>query len=194
MVRQPDQITGRFDLKGQDYFLSLCRLTEEKGIHYLIEAYNRMSTDKKLVIAGGSSDTDDYVDRLKKMAEGNPNIIFTGFVSGNILDELYSNAYAYILPSDIEGMPLSLLEAMSYGNAVITSDIRENADVVGDMGITFKKGSADDLAEKMTYLDDTPELANKLRSSSAKYILDKYNWNNVADRTIELYKKIEESQ
>ena len=153
-----------------------------------------MNTDRKLVIAGGSSDTDDYVNRLKLMAAGNSNIIFTGFVSGNLLDELYSNAYAYILPSDIEGMPLSLLEAMSYGNAVIVSDIRENADVIDNMGITFKKGSADDLAEKMTYLDENPELSNKLRSSSAKYILDKYNWDNVADRTIELYRKIEESQ
>ncbi|MBR3646367.1 MAG: glycosyltransferase family 4 protein [Lachnospiraceae bacterium] len=194
VVRHPDRITDEFGLKGQDYYLSLCRLTEEKGIHYLIEAYNRMNTDRKLVIAGGSSDTDDYVNRLKLMAAGNSNIIFTGFVSGNLLDELYSNAYAYILPSDIEGMPLSLLEAMSYGNAVIVSDIRENADVIDNMGITFKKGSADDLAEKMTYLDENPELSNKLRSSSAKYILDKYNWDNVADRTIELYRKIEESQ
>ena len=136
--REANIICEKFGLKGNDYFCSLSRLTEEKGVHYLIEAYGRIKTDKKLLIAGDTSDTDEYVARLKEMAGDNPNIIFAGFVSGNLLDEIYSNAYAYILPSNLEGMPLSLLEAMSYGNAVIGSSISEIADVVEDKALIFE--------------------------------------------------------
>lgn len=104
----------------------VARLTEEKGAHYLIEAFKRLDTDKKLVICGDTSDTDEYVARLKSMASGCENIIFTGFVSGGTLGQIYSNAYAVCLPSNLEGMSISLLEAMSYGNAVVCSDIPEN--------------------------------------------------------------------
>lgn len=188
-VRPAQEIKKKYGLEGRDYFCSLCRLTEEKGIHYLIDAYKKLDTDKKLVIAGGTSDTDDYVKRLKKIAGDNPNIIFTGFVAGSLLDEIYSNAYCYILPSDIEGMPLSLLEAMSYGNAVIVSDIRENAEVVEDMGITFHKGNVEDLTNKLQHINNNPQEAERLRSASAEFILGKYNWYDVADKTIEVYRR-----
>lgn len=104
----------------------------EKGEHYLIEAFKDIETNKKLVIAGGTSDTDEYMDKLKQMAEQDDRIVFTGFVQGQLLQELYSNAYVYVLPSDLEGMPLSLLEAMSYGNCCLTSDIKECTEVVGN--------------------------------------------------------------
>lgn len=90
-------------------------------------------TDKKLVIAGGSSDADAFANELKELAKGDDRIIFTGFVQGQLLDELYSNAFIYTLPSDLEGMPLSLLEAMNYGNCCLISDIPECAEVVEDM-------------------------------------------------------------
>ena len=91
-----------------------------------------VKTDKKMVIAGGSSDTDSFMGELKELAKGDDRILFTGFVQGAMLDELYSNAYIYTLPSDLEGMPLSLLEAMSYGNCCLVSDIPECAEVVED--------------------------------------------------------------
>ena len=90
------------------YILFLGRLVPEKGIRYLLEAFKQVKTNKNLVIAGGSSDTDTYTSELKEFAKGDDRIIFTGFVQGQILDELYSNAYIYTLPSDLEGMPLSL--------------------------------------------------------------------------------------
>ena len=100
-------------VEKDDYILFLGRLVPEKGITYLIEAFKKVNTNKKLVIAGGSSDTDEFANQLKEMAKDDDRIIFTGFVQGRLLDELYSNAYIYSLPSDLEGMPLSLLEAMS---------------------------------------------------------------------------------
>lgn len=112
-VYAPEQIKEKYGLEKEDYILYLGRLVPEKGVHYLIEAFKSIQTDKKLVIAGGASDTDEYMERLKKLAAGDKRIIFTGFVQGRILEELYSNAYVYVLPSDLEGMPLSLLEAMS---------------------------------------------------------------------------------
>ena len=143
-ITQPDIfdskiISSKYNLNKDSYFLFLGRIVPEKGIHYLIDAYSEVKTDKKLVIAGGASDTDSYYEELRKKASNNENIIFTGFVQGQELEELYSNAYVYVLPSDLEGMPLSLLEAMSYGNCCLTSDIEECSDVMEDCGVTFKQ-------------------------------------------------------
>ncbi|MCR5837311.1 MAG: glycosyltransferase family 4 protein [Lachnospiraceae bacterium] len=186
-IRKADIIKDKYGLAGNDYFCSLSRLTEEKGIHYLIEAYKKINTNKKLVIAGDTSDTDDYVASLKEMAGDNPNIIFTGFVQGELLDELYSNAYVYVLPSDLEGMPLSLLEAMSYGNAVLGSSIPEITEVVEDKAVIFEKSNVDDLATKLQLLSDDESLVKKLKSESADYICNKYNWDDITDETLKLY-------
>ena len=132
-VREAKLITDHFGLEKDSYILFLGRLVPEKGIRYLVEAFKNVKTDKKLVIAGGSSDTDSFMEELKELAKGDNRILFTGFVQGAMLDELYSNAYIYTLPSDLEGMPLSLLEAMSYGNCCLVSDIPECTEVV-----TFK--------------------------------------------------------
>lgn len=188
-IKDANIIKDKFNLTKDSYILFLGRLVPEKGIHYLIEAYNKINTDKKLVIAGGSSDTDTYFNELKEKAKDNKNIIFTGFVQGEELEELYSNAYIYVLPSDLEGMPLSLLEAMSYKNCCLTSDIPECKTVMDDKGVTFKKSDVNDLKEKLQYLVDNVDKVNKYKSEAQDYILKKYNWDDVVDKTIELYKK-----
>ena len=188
-IKDVDIIKDKFDLAKDSYILFLGRLVPEKGIHYLIEAYNKINTDKKLVIAGGSSDTDTYFNELKEKAKDNTNIIFTGFVQGEELEELYSNAYIYVLPSDLEGMPLSLLEAMSYKNCCLTSDIPECKTVMDDNGVTFKKSDVNDLKEKLQYLVDNVDKVNKYKSEAQKKKKKKYNWDDVVDKTIELYKK-----
>ena len=131
-IREAKLIRDNFGLEKDSYILFLGRLVPEKGIRYLVEAFKNVETDKKLVIAGGSSDTDSFMEELKELAKGDDRILFTGFVQGAMLDELYSNAYIYTLPSDLEGMPLSLLEAMSYGNCCLVSDIPECTEVVED--------------------------------------------------------------
>ena len=182
-----DIITKKYGLQKDDYILFLGRLVPEKGIHYLIEAFKQVKTDKKLVIAGGASDTDDFVTAMKTQAKGDERIVFTGFVQGQELEELYSNAYIYTLPSDLEGMPLSLLEAMSYGNCCVVSDIPECAEVVEDKAVTFTKSNVTELAEKLQWLCDEEEAVAKYKSEVADFICGKYNWDDVVDKTLELY-------
>lgn len=189
-VRKPAKlITRQWGLTESDYFLSLARLTAEKRIHLLIEAFKETNTDMKLVIAGGSSDSGDYVEKLHEMAKDDPRIIFTGFVQGQLLEELYSNAYCYVLPSELEGMPLSLLEAMSYGNCCLTSDIPECADVVGDKGLSFRTNDKKDLIRALQELADAPELVGHYKAEAADYICEKYHWDEIVDRMIQLYRK-----
>lgn len=185
-----DIIKEKYGLCRESYICMVARLTKEKGAHYLIEAYKRLDTDKKLVICGDTSDTDDYVAQLKSMAGDNKNIIFTGFISGDTLGQIYSNSYAVCLPSDLEGMSISLLEALSYSNAVLCSDIPENTSVCGNAALTFKKGNVDDLAQKLDFLLKNPKVAEKLRENSAEYVLSRFSWQNTAELTTELYEKI----
>lgn len=189
VVREADKIQQKFGLKKDDYILYLARLVPEKGLHYLIEAFKQVKTDKKLVIAGGSSDTDPYVNQLKEMAKDDKRIVFTGFVRGELLDELYSNAYIYTLPSDLEGMPLSLLEAMSYGNCCLVSDIAECTEVVEDKAVIFRKSDISDLREKLQELCDNASMAEKYKSQSADFIFSKCSWDEAVEKTLKLYDK-----
>lgn len=154
----------------------------------MIEAFKNVETNKKLVIAGGASDTTNFFNDLKKKADGDERIIFTGFVQGQVLGELYSNAYVYTLPSDLEGMPLSLLEAMSYGNCCLVSDIAECIEVVENKAIVFKKGNVEDLQMKLQMLCDNEEIVNKIKNQTSEFICSKYNWEDIVDQTLELYK------
>lgn len=190
--RAANKITELYGLHTDEYICTVSRLTAEKGLHYLIDAYNAVQTDKKLVIAGDTSDTDEYVAMLKEKAAGNPNILFTGFISGEALDELYSNAYLVAFPSDIEGMSLSLLEALAYGNAVLCSDIPENTSVTEDKAVTFRKSDVKDLAKKLQTLCDDEAFVHALKNGVDEFILGKYNWNDIAKTTFTLYQKISE--
>ena len=188
-IREANLITDKFGLKKDSYILFLGRLVPEKGIRYLVEAFKNVKTDKKLVIAGGSSDTDSVMEELKELAKGDNRILFTGFVQGAMLDELYSNAYIYTLPSDLEGMPLSLLEAMSYGNCCLVSDIPECAEVVEDKALIFKKADVQDLQEKLQDACDHPEKVDVHKKQAADFICKKYNWDEVVKETMKLYRR-----
>ena len=188
-IRKAELITDKFGLTKDSYILFLGRLVPEKGIRYLVEAFKNVKTEKKLVIAGGSSDTDSFMKELKELAKDDKRIIFTGFVQGQMLEELYSNAYIYTLPSDLEGMPLSLLEAMSYGNCCLVSDIPECAEVVEDKALIFKKSDVEDLREKLQDACDHPEMVMKMKKQAADFICEKYNWDEVVKETMKLYRR-----
>lgn len=187
VLRKADLIKNKFGIDKDGYILFLGRIVPEKGLRYLIEAYKELHTDKKLVIAGGSSDTDDFMQEIQTLATGDDRIIFTGFVAGQALEELYSNAYLYLLPSDLEGMPLSLLEAMSYGNCCVVSDIAECSEVVEDKAVTFQKSNVQDLKEKLQRLCDDPATVQKYKNEAADFICSKYNWDEITQKTLEVY-------
>lgn len=187
--RKSNIIKDKWNLEKDSYFLFLGRIVPEKGVHYLIDAYNNLNTDKKLVIAGGASHTNEYLEEIKNKIKDNENIIMTGFVQGEILDELYSNCFLYCLPSDLEGMPISLMEAMSYGANVITSDIDECVQVTGEYGQSFKKGNTEDLRDKINICLKAENRKNSEEISD--YILNKYNWDEITKMTFDVYKKKE---
>lgn len=182
-------IKKEWGLTKNSYILFLGRIVPEKGIENLILAYKRIKTNKKLVIAGGSSDTDEFYKRLKLLAKNDSRIIFTGAVKEKKLEELFSNAYLYTLPSNLEGMPLSLMEAMSYGNAVLVSDIPECTNVVGNNAIVFQHNNIDDLEKKLKLALKNQDLVFRLKDVTSKYILSKYNWNDIVNKTLLVYKE-----
>lgn len=186
-IREAQLIQEKFGLSKDGYILFLGRLVPEKGVSYLIDAFREVQTDKKLVIAGGSSDTDAFLEALKELARDDERILFTGFVEGQLLEELFSNAYVYCLPSDLEGMPLSLLEAMSYGNCCVVSDIAECTEVVENKAVVFRKGNVEDLKVKLQTLCDQAELVQTCKSAAAEFICGKYSWDDVVDKTLEIY-------
>lgn len=134
-----DIIRDKYGLEKDSYILSLGRIVPEKGLQYLIEAFKNCKTDKKLVIAGGSESNKDYYNQLLELADGDKRIVFTGYVYGQEIQELYSNSYIFALPSNLEGMANALLEAMSYGNCCLISDIPENTEVVHEKAMCLKK-------------------------------------------------------
>lgn len=206
-AKEAEVIKEKYALQKDGYLLFLARLVPEKAVHTLIEAYEKSDVKLPLVIAGGSSHSSEYEAQIKKMAEKfnakssseteecyDRRIIMTGFVQGRELEELYSNCALYILPSEIEGMPLSLLEAMSYGCLCLTSDIKENTDITGACGFCFKVADVDALTSA---LNDIVSNIRDLRNSEQycpkriqSYVLEKYNWDDVVKRTLDCYENI----
>lgn len=180
-------IKERWGLEKGSYILFLGRLVPEKRSELLIEAFRGLTTDKRLVIAGGGSDTTIYETALRQAAEGDSRIIFTGFVQGETLAELYSNAYCYVLPSDVEGMPISLLEAMAYGCCCVTSDIPECADVVADTGATFARGDSESLRHILDSLLSDCGRTRALGLTARKRASESFGWGSFVRWTLEVY-------
>lgn len=185
-VKAPKIIKEKYGLDKESYILFLARIVPEKGLDYLVEAYKQIKTDKKLVIAGGASHTNTYYQEIIEKCKDDEKIILTGFVQGEELQELYSNCYIYCLPSDVEGMPISLLEAMSYGRNCLISNIEENTQVTGGYATSFEKGNVQDLKEK---LENALEVKNRKEEKEiSNYVLGKYNWDDVVSRTEKVYR------
>ena len=182
----PDIIAEKYGISKDKYILYLGRLVPEKGVTYLIEAFERTDIDMKLVVAGGASHSDDYVERVKELAQKDDRVVMTGFVQGKLLSELYSNAYLYVLPSDVEGMPISLLEAMSFGRRCLASDIPENTEACREYAQYFKKADIDDLARMLKESVEHPEMY-KSSDEIIDYCATRFNWDKVTGESARLY-------
>jgi len=190
-------IKKMFGLGEDDYILFLSRLVKHKGVHYLIDAYNKIKPKQKLVIAGGSAFTDDYVKFLHDKAAGNPNIIFAGQVQGGseLWAELYSNAYLFVHPSESEGLPIVVLEAMSFGVPVLASDIPENMEALtGGYGFAFENKNVKDLTRKLKHLLNSEKLIKKVGLSAREHVKKNYNWNDIVISIESVYKYLLEQR
>lgn len=197
---EPDIITRQFGLQKDGYILFLARITPEKGLDYLIDAYKALDTDKKLVIAGSIHPETEYIASVLEKAKGCDNILFTDFVSGKTLAELFSNCYVYVLPSDIEGMPMSLLEAVGYDARVIVSDIAENTDCLDGYGNAFAKSDVQSLKEVLQFCLTHRELKDsdfksgvtpaEVQQKRAE-LSEKYDWNTITDLTLGVYESVQ---
>lgn len=179
-------IIKELGLDKNSYYLALGRIVPEKGLHYLIPAYSRLDTDIKLVIAGELTQS-EYCLKLMEQAKGNDNIIFTGFVGGELKQELFSNAFAYVLPSELEGMSISLLEALSYGCNVIASNIPENRYIYDNQITFFESENIDSLVK---VLESIQPLTKEEKDKQIEFIRNHYNWSQVVKKTMEVYRKV----
>ena len=186
----PGEILKKFKLKKGSYVFTACRFVPEKGILDLIKAYRRLNNPPfKLVIAGDADHEDEYSKKVKYEASKSKNIILTGFISGESLRELYSNAALFILPSYYEGLPIALLEALSYGLPVLVSDIPAHREIPLKDFRYFKVGNIDELSDKLLKLYYLG-IDKKERDSILRLLQNIYNWDIVAEKVLKVYRDI----
>jgi len=179
----------RWGLEEKTYISYIGRLVRHKNVHLLIEAFKQIKTDKKLVIVGGSSYTDDYVSELIDLAKDDERIIFTDNQSGHVLNELFANSYIFVQPSEYEGLSVALLEAMGWGLACLVSDIPQMLEGIADAGLSFKEENVQDLKNKLEFLLANPAETERLGQAAKKRIATEYNWPGVASQLEAVYRE-----
>ena len=188
VFRPADEITRRWGLRGGDYVLALGRLVPEKDAASLIRAFRNVATDAKLVIVGGSSHSDEYVELLHSLAAGDPRVILTGYQYGDVLEELLSNARIFAQPSLLEGLPLTLLEAASYGVPILASNIGPHAEVLTDVpdgAAMFEVGNVEDLTA--TLRDMLARHTGARVAALAADVRSRYSWDGATDMVLDTY-------
>lgn len=171
-------------IKKDNYIIGVGRFVEEKGFHDLIEAYKALDTDIKLVLVGDADHESEYSVKLKTMARENA-VILTGFIKGEQLNQIFSHTKLFVMPSYHEGLPIALLEAMSYNLDVLVSDIPANLEVNLDVDDYFNVGNTKDLKIKLD-----AKLKNSIDRNFSELILQKYNWDSISKEVFTLYKEV----
>lgn len=191
----PDHILQKWNLEKEKYILTVARFIKHKGIHYLIQAFNELNQkskvkDWKLAIVGDAPYSDPYKKMITKLAEINPDIIFTGYQTKEALAQLFSNAYLYVHPSEFEGLSITILEAMGYGRCVLCSNIPENLEAIGNFGFSFKNKDVKDLKNRLLDLTSKPKLVKDTGIKAKEHIKKNYNWDDIAKKTEEFYRSL----
>ena len=193
-TRRPLLELKKMGIEEGGYLLFVGRLTPEKNVHQLIQAYRGLSTKLKLLIVGSPSHLGSYLSTLQALADNDARIVFTGPQYGEVLAELFSNAGLFILPSALEGLPIALLEAMSFGTPTLVSDIPENLEVTENeaeiCGFAFKVGNIENLRNTLESLLEQDGLLKLIGSKGQLLVENKYNWDNIAQETERNYMEI----
>ena len=183
---QQSDFLKRFGLKGNDYFLYMGRLVQDKNPDFLIKGFIRASLkNKKLVLCGGADGNDKYEQYLRGLAKGNDRIIFTGPVFGADKDAAFRNCYAFCIPSTLEGLPMSLLEAMSYGKIAIASDIPACHEALGESGIYVPYEDDAAICRAMTELTGNELIYEWQREANKIRAQDVFSWENTTKKYLE---------
>ena len=191
-VNMPDSndvdsdILSRYNVEQGRYFLYLGRLVQDKNPDYLIKAFQKANTtDYKLVIAGSNDQQPEYVEYLHKLAQSDSNIIFTGAVYGADKNTLLRHSAAFCIPSTIEGLAITLLEAMSYGLVCIASDIPSNREGLSNNGIWVTAEDVDSLAEKIEYVISNTDALSHIKELNRRRVEQNFTWDIIAQRYVE---------
>lgn len=195
-VRVPEKeeksdILERYGLKGNDYFLYMGRLVPDKNPFYLIEGFLKSGiTDKKLVLCGNNPQVTEYEESLYKLAEGHDNVIFTGAIYGADKDVMFRNCFAFCIPSTLEGLPMSLLEAMSYKKICLASDIPSCHEALGESGVWVPYEDAEAISEKLAYINTHYDELKWQEEANAKRAKESFSWEETTRKYIDLITKI----
>jgi glycosyltransferase involved in cell wall biosynthesis len=191
------ELIKRFDLKPDRYFIMVSRLVAHKGQKLLIRAWQkaRLTNPKllgkmKLAIVGSGAFTDEYVKEVKRLAAGDESIVLTGEQTGETLHALFANAYAAIHPSAVEGLPLAVLEAMSYGKCVLASNIPEHMEMIRAHGLSFRLDDPDDLVRQIIMMVEAPAETKHVGRLAAEFVKANYSWDEIAARIEMLYRNL----
>ena len=177
-------------IRPRKYVLFAARLVPEKGAHYLIEAFRRISTDYSLIIAGAAPSSGGYGQHLLDLAKGDERIRFMGCVHGRLLEELFSNAALFAQPSELEGLSIGLIEAMSYGIPCLASDIPENREVVGNLALLFRNKDVDDLEWQINWALSNTKATAQLGANARRRVQELFTWERVVDQLEALYQRV----
>lgn len=184
----PEISLSQFNIMKKRYILSVGRIVREKRFEDLIRAFKYLSNNYKLVIAGSFDNDATYFNKLKDISS--ENIVFTGNLTPNNLKLLYDNAYCFVLPSENEGMPIVLLEAMSFGLCPLVSNIKENLDVIKeDYGYSFKTKNVKDLKKQLEFMIKNPESVKEKGLKAKQYVKKTYDWDVIAKKTLKVYEE-----
>ncbi len=188
------EVGARYALKEREYILFVGRLTPEKNAHDLIAAYRQVRSSMKLVVVGGAAAGSDYHQRVCDLARCDDRVVLTGPLYGDTVRSLFANAYLFVLPSALEGLPISLLEALSYGTPALVSDIPENLEVLRSAslcaGFTFTAGDRNALAWTIEELLHAPERVSEMGPVGKAVVEHKYDWDAVAKAYETMYRNV----
>jgi glycosyltransferase involved in cell wall biosynthesis len=191
-----NKVLERWGLRDKKYILNQGRLIRHKGVQYLIEAFKKLEdtakvpNNFKLVIVGDGFHTDEYVQYLHKISEGRKSIVFTGIQNNGSMEQLFSHAYAFVQPSESEGLSISLLEAMGYGLCPLVSNIPENLEATKGIGFSFRSKDADDLGEKLAYILNQPLEVEEAGKNAKTMVEREYSWDSIVEKTLNLYEEL----
>jgi len=183
-----EEILERLGIQKRGYILYVSRLEPENNAHIVIQAFEKVKTDKILVIVGDAPYAQKYIQSLKHTKDG--RIVFPGYIFGKEYKELQSHAYCYVHATEVGGTHPALIEAMGFGNCVIANETPENIEVLGGCGFSYKKNDIKDLREKISYVLNNPRIVEEFGKKARTRIDQYYSWNSIANSYERLFKSL----